>query len=116
MKHYTRLRFAEREEISRQVAVGHHVRLIARQIGRSPSTILRELRHSRNGRVTHRAEEAHQSAAAALHRRGRPRRLMTNNCLRAYVHAGLAKRWSPEQIAKRLHAEYPDDPFDARIA
>jgi IS30 family transposase len=30
--------------------------------------------------------------------------------LQAYVHRRLVQRWSPEQIATRLQAEYPDDP------
>ena len=41
------LSLAEREEISRSLASGHTIRLIAQQLGRSPSTISREI--NRNG-------------------------------------------------------------------
>jgi IS30 family transposase len=41
MKRYTRLTLAEREEISRHVAVGVSVRAMARQLGRALSTISR---------------------------------------------------------------------------
>jgi len=40
----------------------------------------------------------------------RPRKLIRNGRLRAYVQTQLAQRWSPEQIAKRLIEAYPDDP------
>ena len=41
------LSLAEREEISRALVVGHSIRSIACQLGRSPSTISREIQ--RNG-------------------------------------------------------------------
>jgi IS30 family transposase len=40
----------------------------------------------------------------------RQRKLLTHSYLQAYVHASLTQRWSPEQIARRLKAEYPDAP------
>jgi IS30 family transposase len=40
----------------------------------------------------------------------RPRKLVVNRRLQAYVQAQLAQRGSPEQIAKRLASEYPEDP------
>src|SRR5262249_51742736 len=41
------LRFEEREEISRGIAVGRSIRQIAQGLGRAPSTVSREIR--RNG-------------------------------------------------------------------
>ncbi len=41
MRCYTRLSCTEREEISRQLAVGASGHAIARQLGRAPSTIAR---------------------------------------------------------------------------
>lgn len=115
MSRYTRLTCVEREEISRQLAARASVRAIARHLGRAPSTISRELR--RTGRVRlryrrhqYRALPAQQWAVRVGRHRRRPRRLATNDRLWAYVVAGLARRWSPEQIATRLRAEYPDDP------
>jgi len=37
------LSLAEREEISRSLAIGHPIRQIARSLGRAPSTISREI-------------------------------------------------------------------------
>jgi IS30 family transposase len=114
MTSYTRLTLAEREEISRQVAAGASLHTIARQLGRAPSTISRELhrtgrRRLRTRRRRYRAAAAHVEAAAAAQVLRRPRKLAVNERLRRYVYQRLAQRWSPEQIAKWLVTEYPDD-------
>lgn len=114
MPSYTRLTCAEREEISRHLAASASVRAIARHLGRAPSTISRELRRTgrlrlRYRRHQYRAIPAQQGSVRLGRQRRRPRMLMANARLRAAVYAGLAQRWSPEQIATRLKAEYPDD-------
>jgi len=43
MNQYSRLNFNEREEISRQLAIGISMRAIATSLNRSPSTVLREI-------------------------------------------------------------------------
>ena len=106
MRSYTRLTFAEREEISRQLAAGSRLRMIARQLGRAPSTIGRELHRAERTRSTYRAT---RGQCVAQRHAQRPRKLVTNPRLQAYVHAQLAQRWSPEQIATRLAAAYPGD-------
>lgn len=115
MRCYTRLTFAEREEISRALAAGASGRALARQLGRSPSTIARELRRTgkrrlRTRRRRYRAGPAQCGAAqaGAIRRWGR-RKLLTHARLQAAVHARLAQRWSPEQIAQWLVTEYPAD-------
>ena len=114
MPGYTRLTFDEREEISRQLAAGAGGRAIARHLGRAPSTISRELHRTgrlrlRYRRHRYRAWSAHRLAVRMGRQRQRPRTLTAYAPLRAYVVAGLARRWSPEQIATRLRTEYPDD-------
>lgn len=85
------------------------VRAIAQRIGRSPSTICRELR--RNGRKdgSYRPFDAHRKAVARRARHHR-RRLETNVVLRRLVGELLSQRWSPRQIARHLRARYPHDP------
>jgi IS30 family transposase len=51
------LRLAEREEISRGIAAGWSMRRIAQGLGRSPSTVSREIRRN-GGYTTYRANEA----------------------------------------------------------
>ena len=101
------LTLQEREEISRGIAAGDSARRIAARLGRSPSTVTRELdRHG--GRRRYRAAEADQRA---WERARRPQRckLARNPTLSALVAAKLREDWSPEQIAGWLKSAFPDD-------
>jgi IS30 family transposase len=102
------LSMAEREEISRSVAVGESCRQIAARLGRAPSTVSRELARN-GGRHCYRAQAA-DAAAYRRAQRPKPARLVTEPRLRAVVEAKLAVRWSPEQIAGWLPLAYPQDP------
>ena len=88
---------------------------IASALGRSTSTISREVRRNSDpvtGR--YRPSQAHRHAAR---RREQPkqRKLVTNTELCDWVQAGLEQRWSPEQIKNRLRVEFPGRD-DMRIA
>ncbi|TJZ90968.1 IS30 family transposase [Actinacidiphila oryziradicis] len=137
------LSFAEREEIGLLRARAYGVREIARRLGRSPSTISRELRRNaatRGGRLDYRASVA-QWHADRQARRPKPCKLASNDRLQQYVQDRLAgtvcapdgseiagpkvrwvgrrhgrrqdrrwaTAWSPEQIARRLPADFPGD-------
>jgi IS30 family transposase len=96
------LSFAEREEIALLRAERCGVREIARRLGRSPSTISRELRRNaatRSGGFEYRATTA-QWHADLRARRPKPARLAGNHELRRYVQdrlAGVVKR--PDGVA-----------------
>src|ERR687897_178372 len=84
--------FAEREEIAILRARGAGVREIARQLGRSPSTISRELRRNaatRGGGFEYRATTA-QWHADQRARRPKPAKLAVNLELRRYVQDRLS--------------------------
>ena len=86
------LSFAEREEIALLRAQKLGVREIARRIGRSPSTISRELRRNagtRSGSLIYRASTA-QWHADRRGRRPKPAKLATNPKLRRYVQDRLS--------------------------
>jgi len=86
------LSFAEREEIALLHAQRCGVREIARQLGRSPSTISRELRRNaatRSGRLAYRASTA-QWHADQRARRTKPAKLAVNVELRRYVQDRLS--------------------------
>jgi len=103
------LTLAEREEISRAVAAGHSLRSIATSLGRSPSTISREIR--RNG--GQRSYRAHQADQAAWDRARRPKvcKLAQKRALAYIVGSKLQLAWSPEQIAGWLKRTYSDEDF-----
>jgi IS30 family transposase len=104
---------SEREEISRGLAAGRSLRAIAVRLGRSPSTISRELR--RNGGLA--SYRAHVAEQAAWDRAQRPKRckLALNRPLALTVARLLRQRWSPWQIAGRLKRLYPHDE-DRRVS
>jgi transposase, IS30 family len=103
-----RLSFAERERISRGVAAGESGRAIAGALGRSASTVCREIRAG-GGRRRYRAISA-ERAAQRRARRPKPTKLGGCPRLLAAVEKGLEQDWSPTQISARLRVEYPDDP------
>jgi transcriptional regulator with XRE-family HTH domain len=85
------LSFQEREEIALLKAQGVGVREIARRLGRSPSTISRELRRNaatRGGKLDYRASVA-QWKAELVARRPKTAKLATNERLREYVQERL---------------------------
>lgn len=128
------LSLVEREEIALLKAQGHSMREIGRRLGRHGSTISREL--DRNA-ATHGGKIAYRATAAQWHadrsaRRPKSSKLAQNSALRIYVEDRLAgmvapprgtrarrsgrgkdrgwsKAWSPEQIARRLPIDFPDD-------
>lgn len=137
------LSFEEREEIAVLRAQECGVREVARRLGRSPSTISRELRRNaatRGGRLDYRASVA-QWHADRQARCPRTSKLAGNERLQEYVRDRLAgtvtttdgstvpgpqtrwigrrhgprkdrrwaTSWSPEQIARRLAVDFPDD-------
>jgi transcriptional regulator with XRE-family HTH domain len=86
------LSFAEREEIALLKARDVGVREIARRLGRSPSTISREVRRNaatRGGRLDYRASIA-QWKAELTARRPKTPKLVANERLREYVQDRLA--------------------------
>jgi transposase, IS30 family len=123
---------AERERIDLCWAEGWTQAEIARDVDRAKSTISRELARNRlprgrrkpplpNGqrrrpgpvpgqprRAHYRAAKA-QARAERMARRPQSRKLATQPRLRAWVQAKLQQHWSPEQIAARLHQQFPDD-------
>lgn len=101
------LSLSEREEISRCIVAKQSIRSIALQLGRSPSTISREI--SRNDSCdAYRAIEAEEKAWD----RAKPPKqckLVLNRSLSKIVETKLRSNWSPEQIAGCLKREFPDD-------
>ncbi len=84
--------FSEREDIAMFRAQGLGVREIARRLGRSPSTISRELRRNaatRGGNLEYRASVA-QWKAELVARRPKTAKLITNEQLRGYVQDRLS--------------------------
>ncbi len=96
----------ERETVSLGLARGHSLRMLARLLGRSPSTVSREGTRTVTRGRPYRACTAHTIAAGRAGPPRRPRKLL-NPWLWQYVRSHLGEGCSPEQIAGRLRRESP---------
>jgi len=101
------LTLSEREEISRSVIAGRSMRLIAKLLGRAPSTVSREVNRN-GGRRRYRASSAEQAAWDRAHR-AKTCKLVQNHALARIVASKLQLQWAPRQIAGWLKRTYPDD-------
>ena len=101
------LRLEEREEISRGIAAGRSMRRIAAGLGRTPSTVSREVRRN-GGWGGYRASEA-DGRAWSRGLRPKPCRLASHPELRWRVAQKLALQWSPKQISGWLKREFAPD-------
>jgi len=101
------LTLSEREEISRLLAVGRSIRMIATSLCRAPSTISREIKRN-GGQISYRAARADQHAWD-LAKRPKSCKLVLQPELANIVADRLRLQWSPEQIAGWLKHTYPGD-------
>ena len=99
----------ERIQIADLASNGAGPTAIGAVLGRSPSTISRELRRNAHTSGQYRPFHAH-SLAATRRRRVRPLKLATRPALDAFVRSKLAERWSPQQISRALKTAHPNDP------
>lgn len=103
---YQHFSIVEREKIQEMLWSKRSVRSIAGALGRAPSSVSREINKNIPLQRSYRPRLANERALTERHSRGRKMRLKSG-FIRRYVidhlHCGL----SPEQIAGRLHFEYP---------
>src|SRR3569832_2807677 len=108
---YSRLNASERVTIMLMLKANRAVREVARTLGRSPSTISREIRRQPLfGQLPYEASRAaHQAKGMRRSCRNR-RKLGPRTALFATVCRQLRRGWSPSQIAGRLKWMHPDEP------
>jgi transposase, IS30 family len=124
------LSLADREAILAGLAAGDSYAAIGRSIGRSTSTVIRELEVNRHDARRPRAapagrrvgvrgplpDQLNYSPVLAQQRfeqrlaRRSSSKLAVNPRLHAEVTAKLTSKHSPEQISQRLRTDFPDDP------
>ncbi|TKJ37642.1 hypothetical protein CEE36_10990 [candidate division TA06 bacterium B3_TA06] len=111
---YRHLGLKEREVIEMMRGERWSMREMAQVLGRSPSTISRELRRNRSpvhaGYLDHHAQERADRRRSNASRRMR----LKNDKIRDYVESKLNQDWSPEQIAGRIGIEHRPLEVEAR--
>src|SRR5216684_6295162 len=98
-EHYGHLTLEERCTIAQLHQAGQSIRQIAATLDRSPSCLSRELKRNSGRQVGYKPTYAQEQAGS---RRWKGARLERDAALRTVVLDGLARGWSPEQIAGRL--------------
>ena len=101
------LTLEEREVIAHMHRAGKMQTQIAERLGRSKSTISRELRRNRS-RNGYWAVAAQRKAQRRRSKRPWVAKLQRPE-VRRYVRKRLRWRWSPDQIASRSHSDFPRD-------
>src|SRR5437016_253594 len=104
---YSQLSATERNDLHNRMLNGESLRSIARDLGRSASTLSREI--SRNSDE----DEEYDSCLAGYARRSRRRRglvkLREGSALRTWVFAHIRRGWSPQQICGKLRRQRDDE-------
>ncbi|RKE12366.1 IS30 family transposase [Catellatospora citrea] len=97
----------ERITLADLLREGASLRAIAASMGRSPSTLSREVARNSHPETGYRPHAAHDRAEQ---RRPRPKtgKIEASPVLRALIEAMLERRCSPEQISRRLRRDFPD--------
>lgn len=106
---YNHLTVEEREQIQKLLWQKKSVRYIAEKLGRSPSSISREIKRNKPPlRNVYTPRLAHERAVENRSSRG-DSKLNENSTLRGYVIKKLKINWSPEQISIRLLIDHKED-------
>lgn len=103
---YKHLTIEERETIQLMLWEKKSIRSISKELGRSPSSVSREVNKNRDSLCRRRyiPRAAHEKAIKNRSNRGREKRLK-NNKVRDYAIKHLKLGWSPEQIANTAKKE-----------
>lgn len=104
VSHYKHLSIEERESLYLGINQGKSIRAIARELGRSPSTLSRELKRGKSGHRKYRPSVAQYRYERRKSNCGRKPILSDAENLRL-VQRLLCEEWSPEEIEHRLKQE-----------
>lgn len=107
MANHNKLKEVERDQIALLNAQGKGIRTIARELGRSPSTICDELKRNGN-RGVYVAIQAQSDYEVRKSKAGR-RQALKNKDVYKYVTGKLQEGWSPELIEGRLKRNHPQE-------
>ena len=107
MKSYTHFTLNEREYLQENLEKGKSLRQIAKALGRSPSTISREVKRNWSKKANHynhwHAHTNYTHRRKACHRKNN---LLLNEEMFSFARSGLLQYWSPEIIAGKWNSEH----------
>lgn len=107
MKSYTHFTIEEREKLAILYKEGKSIRYIARELGRSASSVSREIKRNKNNNDSYHPWRATVLYIIRRKNSVRPVRLKAEPKLYEWVCKGFDQYWSPEIIAERWKKEEP---------
>lgn len=105
---YTHFTLAERKYLQELLGEGHSIRKIADFLGRSPSSVSRELKRN-GGKKRYHSWRAQSVATSRRRKSHAPWRLNENTELGQYVRSKLQSFWSPECISETWKRQHPGE-------
>lgn len=109
MKSYTHFTLSEREYLQESLEKGKSFRKIAEELGRSPSTISREVKRNWSKKAKHyhhwHAQTNYKYRRKKCHRKNN---LLLNKEMYEFAFYGLLQYWSPEIIAGKWNSEHSE--------
>ena len=116
MSSYTHFTLSERKYLQELLSQRYSMRKIASFLGRSPSSVSREIRRNRSKYPKKKSDNPYhyhhwRAQICAINRRRQKRHLALpeGSAVRQYVIEKLNLSWSPEQIAMRWKMEHPGE-------
>ena len=110
MKSYTHFTLNEREYLQENYEKGKSIRKIATFLGRSPSTVSRELKRNWSKKKNYyHAWGANVKYICRRKNCHRKNNLLLNEEMYQFTHKGLLQYWSPEIIAGRWNTEHSEN-------
>lgn len=109
IKHHSKLALSERKLIALWKRQGFSIRECGRRLGRSHSTVVRELKRNRFKKGVYEPLNAQGKAESRKKKAWGAKQPLKNPWVYAFVIDGLRQGWSPEQIAGRLRHDHPRD-------
>lgn len=115
---YTHYTLEERKYLQELLSQGYSFRKIADFLGRSPSSVSREVKRNRSkkpkkGTVSNNkfCYNSWRAQTLSVTRRRNGKRFRLNHCTREwnYIIFGLLQYWSPEEICNRWRIDYPTE-------
>jgi len=108
MGHYSQFNLHERKVIQKRLWQNTKYSIIAEELHRHPSSIIREVQRNKCEDGFYRAIYAHEKAVLKQIRKS-VSKIQRNENLMLYILEKLLLRWSPEYIAGRLQHDFPED-------
>jgi transposase, IS30 family len=113
MNYYKHIVRVERLEIGILLSKGYSVIDIASELGRSPSSVYREIKRNSVSGSYSSLKADHKAYVSRKYSKYQAMRIIEDMKLREYVDKHLRLKWSPEQIAGRLAHEAGLQPISA---